>query len=119
MLLFFLSFDFSNSHSFVVLSGLHIALNLDGIGISSEKILTSQNTSFYVFFFIFYWMKINHALFIDCLWIFWGFFCSGFGSVIGKILRNYGVFGMFWEHLSKVYLFSRNKIFLFSVFIFY
>jgi len=44
---------------------------------------------------------------------FWGFF-SGFGSVIGKISRNYGVFGMFWEHLSEAYLFSRNKILVFS-----
>ena len=29
--------EFFNSHSFVVLSGLHIPLNLDGIGVFSEK----------------------------------------------------------------------------------
>jgi len=38
-----------------------------------------------------------------------GFFCSGFGSLIGKISKSVGVCGMLWEHLSKVVFFQGTK----------
>jgi len=53
-------------------------------------------------------VKISVVLFaIDWLWMF-GVFCSGYGSLIGKISTSFGVYGMLCENLSKVAFFFQG-----------
>ena len=60
--------------------------------------------------FIFFWVKFSFVLFVvDWLWMF-GVFCSDYGSLIGKISKSIGVYGMLCENLSKfAFFFQETK----------
>lgn len=55
-------------------------------------------------------MKISATHFVDWFWVF-GVFCSGLGSVIGKISRSFGVCGFLWDRLLGFVVFKEHKKF--------